>query len=412
MKTGYCITTKRFALRCRHPEWFLTTQELFNQVLYFYYQLLLKHPELHTLNNQKILRELEILSVPGRDNHSVPDPLPWDGKAGEIKIPLYFRRSAINGATALVKSCLNRSGYTNPAEKINAAVVYYKGMYRKLTETEITLKVFNREKWHWMSCRLSGNHLPDGSEVLSPTIVIKGEKISLHVPIREVVTDIRTSKERIAAKENICSIQFTNSDAFAVACVLASNGKQLAIHFFKGGKEYSHRCEEILEKIRKSEESRRRLNKEGDFLTENPEGEKTNQKYWMHLKHLSDHYAHQISRQVITFCKEQEVGLIIITPNDGKYSRAVLKAAGNWSPLHLSVRIRKYLSYKAWKEGIVVLEKMPEMSGRICSICGASITKRKEMYVCSNGHTGNRYLNTAKNLGKACLEDFWQKGIR
>lgn len=403
MKTGYCITTKRFTLRCKHPEWFLVTQEHYNHVVLFYYQLLLEHPELHSLSNQKILRQLEVLSIPGRDKAPVPEPLPYE------KVPLYFRRAAINAAIAMVKSYLNRSGFTNQAEKINASVVYYRGMYRDLTETEVFLKVFDGELWHWLRCRLSGNRLTGSMEILSPAVVISGKEISLHVPVREVVEDARTSKERVAAGENLCSIQFTNSDAFAAACVLGPSGEQLAVRFFKGGMEYRHLCSRVLERIQKSEESRRKQDEEGRFQTENPEGERTNQKYWMHLKHLSDHYAHQISSQIIAFCQEQKVRTIVMAASDEKYSKAVMKSAGNWSPLHLSVRIKEYLSYKAWKVGIVVLEAAPGKAGAVCSICGAEITKRKELYECNNGHTGNRYLNTARNLGRACLQDFQKK---
>lgn len=403
MKTGYCITTKRFTLRCNHPIWFLTTQEHYNRVVLFYYHLLLEHSELHSLSNQKILRELEILSIPGRDKAPVPNPLPYE------KVPLYFRRAAINAASALVKSYLNRGGCTRQAVQINASVVYYKGMYRDLTENRVTLKVFDGENWHFMDCRLSGNHLPDNGEILSPTVVLSGKEVRLHVPVREDVGDARTSKERMASGENICSIQFTNSDAFAVACVLQPSGGQLAVRFFTGGMEYGHLCRKALDRIEKSELSRRKPDAEGKFQRDNPEREKTNQKYWMYLKHLSEHYAHQVSSRIISFCQKQEVKMIVMAVSDEKYSRAVMISAGNWSPLHLSVRIREYLSYKAWKAGIVVLETAPGKAGAICSVCGAKITKKKELYECINGHRGNRYLNTARNLGMACLKDFQRK---
>lgn len=403
MRTGYCITTKRFTLRCKHPEWFLVTQEHYNHVVLFYYQLLLKHPELHSLGNQKILRELEVLSIPGRDKAPVPSPLIYD------KVPLYFRRAAINAATAMVKSYLNRGGYTNQAERIDASVVYYKGMYRDLTEREISLKVFDGESWHWMRCRLSGNSLTGGDEILSPTVVITDDGISLHVPVRKTVFDARTAKERMADGENICSIQFTNSDAFAVACALAPSGEQLAVKFCKGGREYRHLCSSVTARIQKSEESRRKPDEEGNFQRDNPEKERTNQKYWMHLKHLSEHYAHQASSQIIAFCQQQRVKTIVMAVSNEKYSGPVMKSAGDWSPLHLSVRIREYLTYKAWRAGIVVLETAPGKAGTTCSICGAKIVKRKELYECRNGHTGNRYLNTARNLGRTCLEDFQKK---
>lgn len=409
MKTGYCITTRRFTLRCKHPEWFHITQELYNQVVDFYYRLLLDHPNLHTLNNQQTLRELEILSIPGRDHAPVPHPLAISfGESGN-KIPLYFRRAAINTANAMVKSYLNREGFTNQASHIEASVVYYKGMYRDLTEDHIFLKVYDGTRWQWMNCRLSGNQLNDQMEILSPTVVISGKDIRLHVPVKEEVTDARTSKERMNAGENICSIQFTNSDAFAVACVMDGEGKQLAVKFLKGGKEYSHHCARLLNQIQKSEDARRKPDAEGNYQRENPEKEKTNQKYWLHLKNLSDHYAHQVSSQIIAFCLEKGAKTIVVADSESPNSAAVMKSAGNWSPLHLSTRIREYVSYKAWKAGLVVLEVIPDKKVSVCSVCGAEISKNGELYECVNGHKGNRYLNLARNVGRMCLEDFRRK---
>lgn len=407
MKSGYCITTKKFTLRCKHPQWFAVTQELYNQILFFYYQLLLKHPDYHSLNNQQILRSMEVLTIMGRDKNPVPDPLPWD------KVPLYFRRAAINGAIGMVKSYLNRKGFTNQAAAMNASVVYYKGMYRELTSEKVWLKVYDGSSWHWMHCRLSGNELLKDAEPMSPTVVIEtagirqenaagdaSVAVSLHVPVREAVEDARTSKERMAAGEKICSVQFTNSDAFAVACIMDSGLNQVAVRFFKGGGEYSHHCAVALEKIQKSEASRGGIQQED---------ERTNQKYWMHLKHLREHYAHQVSRQIVDYCKEKGAKTIVMAAVDGKLTGPVLKAAGKWSTLHLSTRIKEYLSYKAWRSGIVVLEIQPKHAGRVCCQCGRKIRKKKEMFECENGHTGNRYVNTARNLGKMCLEDFGKK---
>ena len=406
MKTGYCITTRRFTLRCKHPEWFHITQELYNQVVEFYYRLLLDYPKLHALNNQQILRELEILSIPGREKNAVPHPLVID--SGN-RIPLYFRRAAINAASAMVKSYLNREGFTNQASDIEASVVYYKGMYRDFTEESITLKVYDGTAWQWMKCRLSGNQLPDSLEIMSPTVVIAGNTISLHVPVKEEVSDARTSKERMKAGENICSIQFTNSDAFAAACILDSQGHQLAVRFFKGGKEYRHHCTLLLKQIEKSESSRRKPDESGTYQKDNPLHEKTNQKYWIHLKNLSDHYAHQVSSRIIAFCQEKDAKAIVMGDSNSADTAAVMKSAGNWSPLHLSTRIRENLSYKAWKAGIVVLEVIPDQKLSVCSVCGAEITRHGEMYECANGHKGNRYLNLAKNLGRICLEDYRKK---
>lgn len=414
MNPGYCITTRRFTLRCKHPEWLKVTQDRYNQVVFFYYRLLLEHTELHQGNNRQMLRGLEMLTIPGRDKRPAPYPLPWG------KTPLYFRRAAVNGAIALLRSLQNRGGDTRPAGSVDASVVYYKGMYRELDSTGVTLKTFDGEGWRWMRCRLTGDSLErDGGsrkqghalikvqEVLSPAVVIldsgREDGIRLHVPVRETVEDARTAKERMRQGESLCSIQFTNTDAIAVACVLDGTGSQEAVGFFKGGKEYRHRCMRLEEKIRRSEEARG---------GKKAEGERTNEKYWMHLKHLSEHYAHEVSRELIDFCQEHEVSVIVLAEKWEGTTGAVMKAVGNWSPLHLSIRIREYLRYKAWKAGIVLLEVQPGDAGKVCAQCGAMVRKHKERYECANGHRGNRYLNTARNLGEKCRKDFERKLLR
>ena len=101
-KSGYSITTWRLHLWCRHPEWLRTTQEFYNRIAEFYYNLLLDHTDLWEMGNQQILRELEIMSIPGRGGRIPSDPLPWQ------KIPLYFRRAAANEGIASAKSYLSR----------------------------------------------------------------------------------------------------------------------------------------------------------------------------------------------------------------------------------------------------------------------------------------------------------------
>ena len=86
-----------------------------------------------------------------------------------------------------------------------------------------------------------------------------------------------------------------------------------------------------------------------------------------------------------------------------------MKASGNWSPLHLSGRIRRYITYKAWGQGIVTIEVHANAISSVCAKCGAPVTitdKKRNEYQCENGHRGNRYLNAARNLGKKCLLQF------
>lgn len=451
---GYSITTQQFRLRCGHPEWLRQTQELYNQIEKFYYDLFLRHEELWRKNSQEILRSLEVLSLPGREKRRPQEPFPWEG------IPPYFRRAAANAGIAGAKSFLSRTGKLHhtspdeegldqigsknmdseeeagigvvsepcmreaggtvskgvgeaygevsasafaaseavPAAELRSPVVYYSRMYRDFSSERITLKVWDGTCWRWMGCRLKGKEFPENARAMSPTVVFEDRFIMLHVPIREPVRDISSVKERMEKGGNICGLQFTNGDAFAVASVRDSRGQETAVRFFNGGLEYRDHCRKILERIEKSENS----------LGRAPEGA-VNQKYWMHLKHLSDHYAHQVSRSIVRFCEEQQVSVIALPKYREEYTWKVMKGSGNWGPLHLSTRIRSYLRYKAWKAGIIVIETHAQGTSSICARCGQPAEESEgngKEFLCRMGHRGNWYLNTARNLAVKCRGQF------
>ena len=103
---------------------------------------------------------------------------------------------------------------------------------------------------------------------------------------------------------------------------------------------------------------------------------------------------------------------MILLPAYGEdFSRMAMYRSGNYSPLHLSTRIRNYLTYKAWAEGIIVLELHAEGTGKKCSVCGADGTRKGKLFTCENGHQLNRYLNEARNLGLRSRETFSRNGF-
>ncbi len=228
MSQGYCITTRRLRLRCRHPQWLVETQELFNQIELFYYNLLLEHKELWKENSQGTLRGLELLSLPGREKRKPENPFPWE------YVPPYFRRAAANAGIAAAKSHLSRgkTSYANKAESLNTSTVFYKRMYRDFNAEEITLRVWNGSQWQWMRCRLYGKPFPADGELMSPSVIFGRDYIMLHVPVKEPTKDIASVKLRMKEGRNICGLQFTNGDVFAVGCVFDKDGKELGTGFF------------------------------------------------------------------------------------------------------------------------------------------------------------------------------------
>ena len=414
MKTGYSIRTWRMRLFCPEPGWLDSTEEYFQNVVEFYYQLLIQQEELWNGSVFDIQRGLELLTLTGRDGRVPEHSLPMG------KVPVYLRRAAINKAAAAVKSTLSRtevqvsaqspaSRAENsdsdqvPEEKSSSAfphtlesnVTFFKGMYSDLTDTSIRLKLWNGKKWIWTDCKLKGRSFPDDAQLMSPTLVKERRRYTLNIPVKQENTDARTAKERMAEATRICSIRFTNTDTFAMCCILDEQGKQLAAHTCRGGDQYRHTCRLLEEKIEKSRQS-----------TENDNSTRPNQKYYMRLKNLSEHYAHQVSREILNFCKENHAGIIVLPDYDQNFTRIAMVKSGNFSPLHLSNKIRSQLQYKAWAEGILVLEVRTDGLKDKCSICGGKIKRKGNEFLCENGHQGNRFLNDARNLGRKCQESF------
>lgn len=410
MKKGYSITTWRMTLRCGHPGWLAETEKLFRQVCFFYYNLILEEGIAdQTGSMQQMQREAERLTIRGRDKRDPARPLPFG------KVPSYFRRAAINQAIAAVKSQKART-FAGKSDTLEAPVTFFKGMYRDLMESSVELKVWDGEAWRWMHCRLKGKAFPAECQLMSPSAVCEYGRWMLHVPVRQETEDARDVKSRMEAGEAICSLQFTNTDAFVVCCVLDEAGTLRKVKFIGGGKEYQHHCRRLEEKVKKSWKSMG-YGETGPEKGERPEGQ-PNKKYFLHLKHLGEYYGHKVSREIVEFCREQNVKVLVIPEYEEGYSRMVQVRAGNYSPLHLGNRIREYLEYKSWAAGMVILRVSAAGTSGRCSECGRRVKREKsgggpgsELVVCEKGHRKNRFVNAGVNLGRKCLRGFGENGL-
>lgn len=387
-KTYYTILTKKFTLRTSHEEWIRETQELYNEILKFYYQIILEYSELTVLDNQKLLRELEKMTIVGRDKKDVPHPLTWK------KVPLYFRRAAINDAIAAAKSYLSREEQLSPTQQFFAGILLYKGTYKELDSKHIVMRVFGDERWQWIRCRLSGNALSKDALWLSPRVVCRERKVELHIPVRENVSDGRTLKKRMDSQLKICSLQFSNRDAFVICCSMDREGDVLGAKFIRGGNNYRIRCQRYLTKIEKSRKA-----------TKGDPSNRANMRYWKKLKNMSDDMAHQASHEIIDFCRDSEISVLVLPKYGAEYTKRVMMTTGFWSPVYLSYKIVDKLKYKAWNAGILVVEVEASNISKYCSICQSNTVFRGEMMRCESGHQMNRRLNSARNLGKKFLKN-------
>ena len=113
----YAITVRRYNVLFRYTDWIKKTQELYNEILLFYYRLYLE-----TFPDQQ----------PGTQEH--------------------------------------------PTEKFTESVIFYKGMYRDFQDNTISLKLWNGESWQWSRLLLRGNTVPEAGQMMSPALVLTKDR--------------------------------------------------------------------------------------------------------------------------------------------------------------------------------------------------------------------------------------------
>ena len=470
MSAGYAITTYKIQLNYKHLDWFKQTQCLFDAVLAFYYELLEKQPKALSLSNQNLLRHLELQTIKQRDGTPPETPLPFE------KIPLYFRRAAINAAISMYRSYvgklkawqesqekqmeneelriensrtesqsdsdINQSGdadlyqhsplsiLNSPLKKgrpsrpcrLHMSMLYYKGMYKDFADGHVLLKLYTGKTWAWVKHRYTGRPFPENAELMSPTIVIKKKKVMLHIPVKEIVEDSRTAKERVQQNEKFVAVALTGSDSLAVCTTIEADGRATAPYYIKVGKELAHRRKLLLGYTKRGapkNESSYGQTVGNDALVI-PQEHRPNKKFYDKITRLTDHYAHEVSRKIVDYAIKQGAKLIVLPELKESFNQTKKAYLGKTPYDFIGRRIARYVQYKAWQQGLVAMTSKPYYASTRCYHCDAPIAKHNTEYqnpspnfyggknfVCKEGHRGSTALNSARNLGKGFYERFY-----
>ena len=424
MSAGYAITTYKIQLNYKHLDWFKQTQSLFDAVLAFYYKLLEKQPEALSLTNQNLLRHLELQTIKQRDGTPPETPLPFE------KIPLYFRRAAINAAISMYRSYMGKlkawqegpikRGKPSPPKCLHMSMLYYKGMYKDFDEKSILLKLNTGKTWAWVKHRYTGRPFPENAERMSPTIVIKKKKVMLHIPVKEIVEDSRTAKERVQQNEKFVAVALTGSDSLAVCTTIEADGRATAPYFIKGGKELAHRRKLLLGYTKRGIAGNGMTHTVGNAALSVPQEHRPNKKYYDKITRLTDHYAHEVSRKIINYALKQGAKLIVLPELKESFDQAKKPYLGKTPYDFIGRRIARYVQYKAWQKGLVAMTSKPYYASTRCYHCDTPIAKYNTEYqnpsanfyggknfICKEGHRGSTALNSARNLGKGFYERFY-----
>ena len=425
MSAGYAITTYKIQLNYKHLDWFKQTQSLFDAVLAFYYELLEKQPEALSLTNQNLLRHLELQTIKQRDGTPPETPLPFE------KIPLYFRRAAINAAISMYRSYMGKlkawqegpikSGKPSPPKCLHMSVLYYKGMYKDFDEKSILLKLYTGKTWAWVKHRYTGRPFPENAELMSPTIVIKKKKVMLHIPVKEIVEDSRTAKERVKQNEKFVAVALTGSDSLAVCTTIEADGRATTPYFIKGGKELAHRRKLLLGYTKRGIAGNDMTHTVGNAALSVPQEHRPNAKYYEKITRITDHYAHEVSRKIVDYAIKQGAKLIVLPELKESFNQAKKPYLGKTPYDFIGRRIARYVQYKAWRKGLVAMTSKPYYASTRCYHCDAPIARHNTEYqnpsanfyggknfVCKEGHRGSTALNSARNLGKGFYYKFYQ----
>lgn len=398
-KSGYCTITYKLRLYIKHIEYVKLTKDIYNQVVLFYYNLLLENIDFLNLSNQYCLRELEKLTILSRTGE-IPK------KYLDMDLPTYFRRSAINQAIGAVRSYMNlldsyekdenkKGKEPSKTTEFNCSPVFYQGMYKDLTRTSVKLKLWNGYKWDWFQTKLNGRDFDEKLESMSPTLVINSQYVMMHLPVREIVDDVRPVKERMQDEElKVCGISFSNTDNLAVCTILDKNGEFVKSKFISGGNYYKAQTEKILKQIKKHRQQGKKELERADHKT-----------YWEKLNRIRQNTAHKVSKEIIDFCLENNVKVISITKLEDDVN-GFGHRVGKYSPITLRRIIVNYLSYKSFRTGILITTVRQNYTASKCYMCRAKIRRNESEFSCENGHKGNYYFNTAMNIGKMCLKKF------
>lgn len=396
--TGYCTTTYKLRLYINNVEYLQRTQNIYNQGILAYYNLLLENLEFLNLSNQYCLRELEKLTIINREGVKPQYYI-------ELDMPVYLRRAAINQAIGSVRSYISRlSRYEkqgkyeqsepSKTKEFNCKMVFYKGMYKDLNNSSVMLKLWNGNTWDWYKCKLKGRDFASSFETLSPTLVIHSNYIMFHIPVKQIINDVTPVKERMQDEQlKICAISFSNYDNFAICTILDNKGSFIESNFIKGGNKYKDKTSRITSEIKKHRQTNKKLTV------------KDHKRYWEKLKRIDDYTSQKVSKQIIDFCLENNVKVIAISKVEEDVP-SFQRKVGKHSPIYLKRKIINNLEYKAFKNGLLITTVRQNYTASKCYKCRTKVKRKGELYICENNHTGNYYFNTAMNIGRMCLKKF------
>ena len=383
------IITQKLKLKTNNIKEFKITSSIFNDEVTRVFEMLLNNEELLNQSNRKIIQDIQKMN---KDN------------AYNSQLSRVFERAvasiAIGNAKTFIKVNQDKDYKNITIKKLNVPIRFYKRTYKFSEDGQVSFRLFNGDKWEWCTADIYDWEKIKNEEKLSPSIIINKNQVEMVIPIKKQIKSFDNTKYELMKEKDlkVCGVAFTNTNTFAVCVALDNKGNLIDTKFIKGGNRYQATVKRILGKISKYKNNK-------NIITDD------NLRKWQKLSQVNKYYAHYVSKQIISFCQQNEAKVISLTRISNDKIRANLKL--NYmrnisTPLELSKKIRKYLEYKAEITSIPIIESNLNPYNK-CYKCLTPINRDSFNIQCQQGHKGNYYFNAAMNIGRTCLRKLGKK---
>src|SRR5258708_3395065 len=363
-------TTLRQVLNSQrhHAAWFAATQDLFNRVAAFYFEVITAHEGVLDLSNQQALTALEMLTHATKANPTPVMPLAQRAE----HVPAMFRRAAIRAALGSARSfSTHLSKWRAKKEKTqakgkkfnehppvppptwNKSPTLYAGQWKDRTPTRILLKLWTGTILSLLKVRITGREVPADVELGSPSLMRRGNHWWLHTPLEKHFRSPPTIEKQVTSRETtkICAVDLNINEHLAVCTIQTVEGTILATTFIGGGRRIAGFRKKQLGRIA------RNRRKTGMIA----EGEQDNADLWRKINNIDKSISHLVSARIVQFAKQHGATILVfdhlgnLKQAMGKYSRRGDSKRAFW----MKLRNFQNAKYKTYTEGLLTTQINP-----------------------------------------------------
>jgi putative transposase len=357
--------------------------------------------DLANLSADQVTPTVERLMHPTADNPSVKYAVV---SKAFYKFPSYYRRAAIAFAYGQVSSYMTRYWAWQGGERSRRDAkppiltpdtgcypTLYKGQCYKLYGlNEIEIKVFTGKDWIWVKMPISSvreRHLVETNTLLSPSLIVKGNKCHLSVPFKCKPIKVKGTNRVLAVDLGI--------NTTATVTVIDFDGTVIHREFIHPGRDIDRR-DKRLKSV--SIKAKKTMGKSGKLF----KGFCSN--IYRKCRNINKQIGHIVSKQIVNLADQYQVNAIVFENLKG------------WKPKGGRRRTNLRQRFHGWLKSLIhdlTLDKWREKGGKTLDVIaaytsklaydGSGLVKRaKDNHALATFSSGKQYncdLNGSQNIG-------------